>query len=146
MSRRKAKPKDRAAPLTTWGLAQEWEPMMAELAGESDRGVALIGAAYLDTALGSLLRRCFAGDREIVAKLLDSPEAPLGTFASRINMAYCLGHIGPHHYGALNAIRDIRNAFAHFRRPLTFEDDEIKGIITGRLRPASSPASKPSPR
>ncbi len=36
-------------------------------------------------------------------------------------MAYGLGHVGPHYFAALEAVREIRNAFAHFRRPLTLK-------------------------
>ena len=38
---------------------------------------------------------------------------PLGTFSSRISMAYLLGHIPPWMYRDLELIRGIRNKFAH---------------------------------
>jgi DNA-binding MltR family transcriptional regulator len=107
---------------------------MEGLQHESDRGVALLGAAYLDTALVSLLEASFAGGKTVADQLLHSPNAPLGTFSARIAMAYGLGHIGRHYFQALDSIRQIRNVFAHFRRNLTFEDSEIKRYIGTTFR------------
>ena len=130
MSKKKLKPSDSLPPTQPWGLALEWREVIQELQAESDRGAALMGAAYLDTALKSLLEASLAGGSIVADKLLnDQPNAPLGTFSSRIAMAYGLGHIGPNYYRALESIREIRNAFAHFRRSLTFEDPQIRAWI-----------------
>jgi len=126
MSRKKLKPKDDPSPVGFLAIQSEWRNVIEELDRESDRGVALIGAAYLDTALKSLLEASLAGGKTVADKMFDTPNAPLATFSSRIAMAYGLGHIGPHYFNALESIREIRNAFAHFRRTLTFEDPEIR--------------------
>jgi DNA-binding MltR family transcriptional regulator len=49
-------------------------------------------------------------------------------------MAYGLGHIGPNYFNALEAVREIRNVFAHFRRNLTFEDDEIRHRVEAKFK------------
>ena len=131
---KKNRPIDSSPPDWPLELQSEWHNTIEELYRESDRGVALLGAAYLDTALTTLLAASLAGGRVVADKLLNSPNAPLGTFSSRIAMAYGLGHIGPHYFNALEAIREIRNAFAHFRRNLTFEDPEISQWIKSKLR------------
>jgi DNA-binding MltR family transcriptional regulator len=129
MSKTKLKLKDAIAPEDFLEIQLEWHDVIEELDNESDRGVALMGAAYIDTALKTLLEASLAGGETVANKLFNSPNAPLGTFSSRIAMAYGLGHIGPHYFNALEAIREIRNAFAHFRRSLTFEDPEIRKWI-----------------
>lgn len=129
MSKKKLKPKDAPAPEGFLAIQVEWHRVIDELEHESDRGVAMIAAAYLDTALRTLLESSLAGGQTVADKLFNSPNAPLGTFSSRIAMAYGLGHIGPHYFAALESIREIRNAFAHFRRTLTFEDPEIRKWI-----------------
>ncbi|MGO9463381.1 MAG: MltR family transcriptional regulator [Isosphaeraceae bacterium] len=135
MPKKRAKPKDKPPPASMSDMFEDSRQLLAELKTESDRGVALMAAAYLDTALGILLKKSLGADQKVVNRLLDDgPNAPLGTFASRIAMAYCLGHIGAAYYETLEAIRDIRNAFAHFRRSLTFEDPEIRDHITRRFR------------
>jgi hypothetical protein len=128
---KKRRPSDHTPPTSAFGLALEWHrKIIEELQAESDRGAALIGAAYLDTALKSLLEASLGGGKADVEKLLSAPNAPLGTFSSRIAIAHATGFIGPNYYRALESIREIRNAFAHFRRTLTFEDPEVKAWIT----------------
>jgi DNA-binding MltR family transcriptional regulator len=129
MSKKKLRPVDKLPPTRPLGLAVEWHQVIEELESESDRGAALMGAAYLDTALKSLIEASLAGGSTVADKLLNLPNAPLGTFSSRIALAYGLGHIGPNYFRVLESIREIRNAFAHFRRSLTFEDPEIKAWV-----------------
>lgn len=134
MSKKKLRPADTSLPEWPLALQSEWRDAIEELRSESDRGVALLGAAYLDTALKSLLEASLAGGRAVADKLLNIPDAPLGTFSARIAMAYGLGHIGPNYFQALESIREIRNVFAHFRRSLTFEDPEIRKYIESTFR------------
>ena len=134
MSKKKIRPVDKPLPGWPLALASEWQHVIEELQHESDRGVALLGAAYLDTALKSLLEASFAGGKTVIDKLLNNPNAPLGTFSSRIAIAYGLGHIGVNYFQTLESIREIRNYFAHFRRRLSFEDPEIRKLIETNLK------------
>ena len=87
------------------------------LVKESDRGCALVGAAHLDRDLEKLLRttlrRASKASEKDLNYLLDSPLAPLRPFALRIRMAHALGLIPLAVRTTLNAIREIRNDFAH---------------------------------
>jgi DNA-binding MltR family transcriptional regulator len=130
VSKKKGKPKDKPLPASAWEMWRELDQLVAELEKETDRGAALTAAAYLDAALEMLLRSCFVADRARADKLLSDPYAPLASLASRIDMAYCLGHIGPIYYETMNAIRDIRNAFAHHRQALSFDHPEIEKHIS----------------
>jgi hypothetical protein len=126
--------KDLAIPATSWDVAGEWHTLISNLEKESDRAVAVLGAAYLDTALQSLLEASFAGGKAVREKLFDGVSAPLGSFSARITMAYALGHIGPNYFATLNAVREIRNAFAHFRRGLTFDDQEVQERMSSTFK------------
>ena len=80
---------------------------------ETDRGGALMAAAYLDTKLvEELLRKCFVNESETADDLLGQNK-PLGTFSSRIDLAYLLGHLGKDIRRDLHLARRIRNDFAH---------------------------------
>jgi hypothetical protein len=111
---------DSSPPALSFELQTKWRDAISGLGGESDRGVALLGAAYLDTALKSLLTASLAGGRVVADRLLTRPSAPLSALSARIAMAYGLGLIGPHYFSTLEAIREIRNTHSHFRRMLTF--------------------------
>jgi len=90
---------------------------------ETDRGVALLGAAFLDDVLDVMLRAHFIEDGDVVNKLI-SPGRPLESFGARTHLAYCLGLLGKDIYHDMNMIREIRNDFAH-RQPTSFELEEI---------------------
>jgi DNA-binding MltR family transcriptional regulator len=52
-------------------------------------------------------------------------DRPLGTFSSRIKIAYALGIIGGKSRHDLDIVGNIRNAFAHGMRDLAFDTKEI---------------------
>ena len=68
------------------------------LTPETDRGCALMAAAYLDDRLGALLRAVFV-DSDIAGELLEQSK-PLGTFSSRIDAVFLLGLLSPAHQTA----------------------------------------------
>jgi hypothetical protein len=135
MSKSKERPLvDDPAPAKWLGLTKEWsEKVGFDFANESDRGVALIAAAYLDQALEQLLRAHFGGGRKLADELLEQGRA-LSSFRSRILLAHAVGLIGPLHFQTLDAIREIRNKFAHFRRDLKFETPEVKSLIMQKFK------------
>jgi DNA-binding MltR family transcriptional regulator len=89
------------------------------LTPETDRGCALMAAAYLDEQLGALLRAVFV-DSKIADELLEQSK-PLGTFSSRIDAVFLLGLLSPAQRRDLHLIRKIRNDFGHKPDPITFE-------------------------
>ncbi len=112
------KPKD---PITSSALRKA----TSAFTRQTDRGTALIAAAWLDDALEACLRAFFRQDKEIADKTLQ-PDGPLGSFSSRIKMAYLLGIITPSLFSDLEIIRGIRNDFAHLRQSVRFSDQSIK--------------------
>jgi DNA-binding MltR family transcriptional regulator len=105
-------------------LSTDVARLVDELEKETDRGVALVGATFLDDVLDVMLRALFAGDGEAANKLL-SPGRPLESFGSRAHLAYCVGLLGRDTYHDINLIREVRNDFAH-RKPVDFAHAEIR--------------------
>lgn len=96
-----------------------------EFHGESDRIVAIVGGAYLDTLLESLLRSVLREqDKE---DLLGTSDA-LGSNGSRYKLAYRLGLIRKHQRDDLRYVAKIRNEFAHVHTSLSFDDAPIRDL------------------
>jgi|GEM_PF-1802399 len=114
---------------TIKGLSRDSNRFMNELGKETDRGAALVAAAFLENVLETVLRAFFIDEqnvsknKSVVRKVFNKY---LESFTSRIDLAYCLGLIGPNAYYDLNLIRNIRNKFAHSYKSINFEDDEVK--------------------
>ncbi len=107
----------------------ELEALMAEfrekLEGETERGLAIVGAAFLDDALAELLRAYLIDDsKKLVNGLLGRS---IGSFKNRCDLAYALGLIGPDMHSDLDQIREIRNRFAHSYSDLDFSASKVLG-------------------
>jgi DNA-binding MltR family transcriptional regulator len=76
----------------------------------NDRGLVIVGAAFLDTLLEHVLTNFFIDDPQEVGQLLHQP---LGTYGNRTRAAYCLGLIGKIVRDDLSLVGRIRNRFAH---------------------------------
>lgn len=89
---------------------------------ESDRGLAVLGAAYLDECLGWLIASFLVKD---ATRVDGTPKWPLESFAARIRVAYDMGLISRDEHHDLKEIRKIRNRFAHNRHVLSFSEADI---------------------
>lgn len=94
------------------------------LNAETDRGCALMAAAYLEAELQKLLAKYFVNN-EAVQKEIFGHSRPLGSFSSRIDIAYLLGLIGPNAHRDLHLIRRVRNEFGHVPTPIDFNDPAL---------------------
>jgi DNA-binding MltR family transcriptional regulator len=102
-----------------------------DLVEESDRGCVLVGAAILERRLEDIFRHVF--DRNGIAKKLQDAlfdaNGPLGTFSSKAKLAYSLGLIPKNTYEDLDAVRRIRNDFAHSVDSVDFIGNKVSGVI-----------------
>jgi hypothetical protein len=106
--------------------------MLAELENQHDRAAAVILAAQVENTLrAAILSRMVLEERE-EARLF-GPDMPLGTFSAKIKIGFALGVYGPETRTDLDTIREIRNAFAHARKPIKFNTPEIAAACA-RLR------------
>jgi DNA-binding MltR family transcriptional regulator len=94
------------------------------LTNETDRGCALMAAAFLDIELAKLLAAFFVQAPAITESLLGQG-GPLAAFSSRIDLCYALGLIGQKTHHDLHLILRIRNDFAQTGKLLKFEEPSI---------------------
>jgi hypothetical protein len=106
--------------------------VIAQLEGENDRAVALVGATliehYLEKAIKAKLRPIDENTSEGKDDL-DRLYGPNGSFAGlslKIVGAFALHIIGPERRRDLEFINKIRNQFAHDMNPISFETSSIK--------------------
>lgn len=92
---------------------------------ETDRGSALMAAAFLDDRLRGLLAKRLVNDKKIADRSFDF-NGPLGSFSSRIDFSYLLGLIPNNARRDLHLIRAIRNKFAHTAAIINFDHPLIK--------------------
>jgi DNA-binding MltR family transcriptional regulator len=92
-----------------------------------DRAAAIMGATFLEHALKQAIIRCFKPDQSDPSYnyLFDLDEAPYREFAGRTRLARALGVIDENDFEQLEAIRLIRNAFAHTMELVSFQTPEI---------------------
>lgn len=94
-----------------------------KLSTESDRACVVLGAALLDAELGRLIHSRLA----CLQSELVPPGRPLGSFSTRLKLARALNWIDEAAYRDLEAIRGMRNSFAHSPdHDLSFADQSVK--------------------
>jgi hypothetical protein len=103
---------------------------------------AILGQALLELELDRMLRKKFGcKDDQSTWDSLTADNGPLGTFNAKIVCAYAFKLFGESTKDHLNRIRNIRNAFAHAKIPLTFENP----LVLKDIRAAKLPPAKRSP-
>jgi hypothetical protein len=96
-----------------------------ELKQGGDRGVAILAATVTEDLLRHLLLRRMVALKSSEAGDLFGAMAPLSSFAAKIRVAHAFDIIGQKAKADLELMREIRNAFAHVRRAITFETPAI---------------------
>lgn len=109
-------------------VPKDIQRILGELATETDRSVAIVGASLVDhslqSAIASILRPV-EDDRDIFDRLYGL-QGIFGSFEAKVLAAYALKIIGPNTQRDLRLITKIRNQFGHDMNPLSFEDGHIK--------------------
>jgi DNA-binding MltR family transcriptional regulator len=100
---------------------------LSSLNAESDRGMVLVGAAIIEERLADILIS-FLADNDSKEKVIGRPDAPLGTYSAKLNMAHALGLIDDSERNEMDLIRRIRNEFAHKWDSVGFETDKIRDL------------------
>lgn len=105
----------------------ELEDALEVLQGESDRACAVLGAAHLDYLLAKAILKRMPQGEELAERLFHEPNAPLGTFSSRTDLAFAMGLIDSDTRSDLVTVRKIRNGFAHDLQIHSFhENDSVR--------------------
>lgn len=102
----------------------DWNQMVRHFHNESDRGAAIIAGSFAENALGNYLTHGIK-DKKISEKLF-GPVGPLSSFSQRIAVGYAFNMIDKQQFHDLEAIRQIRNHFAHHPFDTAFDAAEIR--------------------
>lgn len=107
----------------------EIEKLMMTMATEPDYIAAITGVSLVEAELGKLiLLKLKHRDKNLENRLFGF-EGPLGTFSGKIAIAGAFGFITSPMMKELDAFRNIRNAFAHSRTPLSFSHPEVSSEV-----------------
>jgi hypothetical protein len=97
-----------------------------ELFAGTDRSSALVACAMVDAALVMALKsRLIPMAEAEFKKLFYRQGAVLGSLSARIQLGQALGIYGPKMTAMLDAIRNVRNAFAHAVKPIGFDHELV---------------------
>ena len=99
------------------GLVKETVAWLREVPPGDDRARLIVVSAKLDDLLKRLLQAVMIHHPGGKDSLFD-PDRPLGTFSSRILLAYRLGLLDRHFESFLPTLRKLRNDAAHSAQPI----------------------------
>ena len=108
---------------------------VAELAEEGERSAVVLGASRADSLLEELLKGTMRRHPGGSDNLFD-PDRPLGSFSSRIALAFRLGLIDETCEHALQMLRKIRNDFAHSAARASLSESRHKSRVIELVREA----------
>ncbi|MEM7803283.1 MAG: DUF4145 domain-containing protein [Pseudomonadota bacterium] len=106
-----------------------YDRLHRELDRETDRSVAIIAAALVDSALQDLVQGFLIPSKKQDRCILSGYDSPLGTFSAKIDAALQFGLISADLHRDLHLLRKIRNDFAHDPFELTFESAAVSSRV-----------------
>lgn len=111
--------------ITSWlpDSDEDWNQMLLAIQVSSDREAAILAAAFLEETLKLALACSFAENTH--KEMFEGSDAPLSTFAAKIRLSEALAIVGPVGRKKMDAIRKVRNAFAHSLLPFDFTEPSI---------------------
>ena len=110
--------------------------MEQEFYGESDRAVALLQGAALGISLqAAILKKMRTNLTTEDEKKLFEGNGPISTFSARILIGFALNAFGKKTRHDLDLIRELRNAFAHVRKPMKFDTPQVSDMCSGLFIP-----------
>lgn len=112
-------------PIKLEDLSGDTKAVIETLNEGSDLACVLIGTSYLSELLASTLKVGFI-ESSVSEKLLDPQRGALGGFATRADLAYCLGLISKAVYQDIIKVAEIRNMFAHRHLALDFGEISVR--------------------
>ncbi len=115
--------------MTVQRVSEAARAIALQMLEERGRGAVLVGVARVDAALEHLLQAVMSpasgkGDG------LFLPDRPLGSLGAKVALARRLGLIDPAVERALNALRKLRNAFAHSAESASLVDPAHNACLT----------------
>jgi hypothetical protein len=104
-------------------LEIEGAELRADYSAESDRGAIILVATSIEDALELQITKRLPGlhKDEAARKKMFEHDGLISSFSKRIEMAYALGIIDSDYRKKIDLVREIRNACAHSRFPLSLD-------------------------
>jgi hypothetical protein len=114
-------------PFAPETLSRDVQKFFDVLSDGPDLAAVLVAGSFLDECLGSLLRRRLVAT-DVADKMIDPFHGALGTFARRIDAAYCLGLLRRGRRDDLKTTAKIRNHFAHSHLEASFGQADVMSL------------------
>ena len=114
------------------------DSVQAELMGGNDRSAIITIASHSEAQIENLIALSLPHLQSADEKewnLTFRHEGPLGTFSACIDMAYYMTLIDQSLRDQLHTLRDMRNAVAHTKRQVTFDDVELQNVAKRLIAP-----------
>lgn len=114
---------------------------MNELLGESDRAAVILASSQLDDLLANAIALRMGESTDILAAEVERifrASGPLGSFSARAEVANLFGIIQNETYEQLTILREMRNACAHSKHPITFNDPLLRNVAMHLFEPRGS--------
>ena len=103
----------------------ELEKIINELDKQPDIGAVMVSSSILDALLERLLVMKFAFKYSSLLGQIFDNRGPLSDFYGKILVAHAFRIIPPGSFNELNSIKAIRNAFAHAKTHISFDDKHV---------------------
>tara|TARA_R110002110_G_scaffold376446_1_gene586314 strand:- start:65290 stop:65823 length:534 start_codon:yes stop_codon:yes gene_type:complete len=104
------------------------EALFKEMTTAPDRSSVIVSTSYLDDKLTKLLKECLKKDENYFRQLF-KPTGPLGAMSNKAKLAYLMGLITKEGLEDVLLVADIRNRFAHWAKPLSFRNKDIRDKV-----------------
>jgi hypothetical protein len=111
----------------------ETKEILLSLHRQNDRSAAIVGTAILEAVLERLIIKKLDGLSPDLEGRLFKNRGPISDFDSKVLIATGLGLVTEAGRKRLDAIRAIRNVFAHSSTDVTFDTPEIENEIRASL-------------
>lgn len=109
--------------------------LLAELSHESDRAAVIVGAAFIDSLLRErICSRLLPAESGTEDTLFD-PTRPLGSFGSRIDLAYRMRIISSEFARALKRLAKLRNQCAHVHDRVELDQQPFGDLVRAIVAP-----------
>jgi len=108
-----------------------FEALSAAIKAESDRGLVILAAAWIDSLLEIKFRKEFAKGSAKARESLFAAGGAFSSFSAKLNAAFCAGWIDSDVYHDANIIRKLRNDFAHKLKPAPLTDGKVCENLQG---------------
>jgi DNA-binding MltR family transcriptional regulator len=110
---------------------ERMQTLIDELNGQTDRGVAIVGATWVEEAISESLASVLPQKKKSWERLF-KVDGPLSSFSAKIDLLHLLGLTSELIRSDMHRLREIRNLFAHkithknSSQKLSFSISEIK--------------------